>query len=571
MSIVITNVKHPQYTERVDLWDKWRRTYEGGELFREAYLRKYSTRESDEDFEDRKAMSPIPRFAGAAVDEVKNSIFQRMADIGRKGGGKTYEAAIKGQNGGIDAEGCNMNMFIGQYVLPELLVMGKVGVYVDMPPVEGDTLAAAQGKKPYAYIYAVEDIYSWSLYTEGDQTYYKTLLLRETALAYDDDTGLTVGYVEKYRRMWLNDDGFVCVQWYTYVKNNEIGPNNWQERKLVGSEPLVLKIRKIPFVCFELNKSLIADIADYQIALLNMESSDINYSLNANFVFYSEEYDVRESGSHLKPDGDKTDGSSTSGTKEIKIGTTQGRRRPKGLAAPAFIHPSSEPLLASMKKQEQIKADIRQLLGLSLSTVQPIHASAESKAEDKGGLESGLSYIGLELEHGERRFAEIWSEYTGESIATVNYPRKYSLKTETERRQEAKEQKELQGAVPSRTFQKEVAKQIAETMLNGKISDDTLTTIFKETDASKYITSDPEAIAIDIEAGLVTMETASTARGYDGPKEVPKALEEQAKKLEIIATSQSKGIGQARGTDPTNVAPGASKAEKKGKPVRGKA
>lgn len=569
--MIITQIKHPRYDERVEDWAKWRRCYEGGEIFRSAYLKKFSTRESESDFELRREISPIPRFAGAAIDEIKNSIFQRMSDIGRSGGGKTYKTAVDGLNGGIDQEGSSMNMFIGQYVLPELLVMAKVGVYVDMPQYSGDTLAAANGIKPYVYLYNTEDIFSWSLYTVGEQTYYKTLLLRETALAYDEETGLAQGYFERYRRMWIGANNLVHVQYYDYV----VGDHG--QRELKDQPVIVLNMTKIPFVCFELNRSLIADICDYQIALLNMESSDINYSLNSNFPFYTEEYDPREGASHLKPEGVKTtyDAAtqttqiSATGSKEIKIGTTQGRRRPKGLASPAFIHPSSEPLIASMKKQEQIKENIRTLLGLALSSVKAVHASADSKEQDKVGLESGLSYIGLELEHGERRLAEIWAEYMNEPKATINYPRKYALKTEAERRQEAKEQKELQGAAPSKQYQKEIAKQVAETMLSGKVSNEKLDAIFKEIEDAKYITSDADAITQDIENGLVTAETASTARGYDGKTEVPKALEEHAKKLAIIATSQSQGIGAARGSDPTNSDPKASKEEKKGKPQRG--
>lgn len=573
MALVVTNIRHPKYDDQLLLWTKWRRTYEGGDIFKDAYLKQFSTREIDDEFELRKEVSPIPRFAGAAIDEIKNSIFQRMSDIGREGGGKTYNDAIKGLNGGVDNSGCNMNMFMGQHVLPELLILAKVGVYVDMPVISGDTLASAQGKKPYVYLYTAEEILSWSTYCVGSETYYRTLFLKETKLVYDDDTGLTVGYEEQYRRLWLNKSGYVCVQIYTKAPvetgSGAVGPN--VKPKYEAGPVQVLKLTKIPFVCFEINKSLIADIADYQIALLNMESCDISYSLNSNFPFYTEEYDVRENAPHLKQDGAKTDGNTVpdNSTKEIKVGTTHGRRRPRGLAEPAFIHPSSEPLISSMTKQTQIKADIRTLLGLSLSTVQPIHASAASKEQDKGGLESGLSCIGLELENGERRLAEIWSQYVNEKAATVNYPRKYALKTEAERREEAKQQKELQGAAPSRTYQKEVGKQIAETMLGGKISHEKLTLIKSEIDDATYITSDPDAIATDIQNGLVSGITASNARGYDGVAEYPKAQEEHAKKLEAIASSQAKGLGTARGGDPTNANPNASKQEKKGKPQRG--
>ena len=43
-------------------------------------------------------------------------------------------------------------------VLEELLVMGKVGVFVDAPHVAGDTLADVEHYRPYLYVYKLEKI-----------------------------------------------------------------------------------------------------------------------------------------------------------------------------------------------------------------------------------------------------------------------------------------------------------------------------------------------------------------------------------------------------------------------------
>jgi hypothetical protein len=110
-----------------------------------------------------------------------------------------------------------------------------------------------------------------------------------------------------------------------------------------------------------------------------------------------------------------------------------------------------------MEKEQQIKNDIRRLLNLSLSNLEPKFASADSKSKDDRSLESGLSAIGLILEHAERQVAEIWSEYTSSKAATVHYPRAYSLKSETERREEAKNDAALMPLVPSLTYQKKIA------------------------------------------------------------------------------------------------------------------
>ena len=100
-------------------------------------------------------------------------------------------------------------------------------------------------------------------------------------------------------------------------------------------------------------------------------------------------------------------------------------------------------------------------MSLALSDINPKMASAESKTMDMQGLEAGLSYIGLELENGERRIATFWAMYEGtEQVSTIKYPEKYSLTTDVERRKEAKEIRDSSKGVPSVLYQKQINKQI---------------------------------------------------------------------------------------------------------------
>ena len=109
----------------------------------------------------------------------------------------------------------------------------------------------------------------------------------------------------------------------------------------------------------EINQSLLADVSNYQIAMLNMTSSDINYAVKSNFPFYVEQYDPRvemEKRARQAIDNDDTskDGSAEAEKKakddQIKVGNTQGRRYPINSERPGFIHPSPDPLMASMNK-----------------------------------------------------------------------------------------------------------------------------------------------------------------------------------------------------------------------------
>ena len=124
---------HPTYLEKSQDWEKFRYTLNGGTDFIEEYLVTFSDRESPTDFANRKLITPIPGFATAAIIDVKNAIFQRLDDVSRVGGSETFDQVMAGERGGVDLCHATMPHFIGQQILPELLFLGKVGVYVDMP------------------------------------------------------------------------------------------------------------------------------------------------------------------------------------------------------------------------------------------------------------------------------------------------------------------------------------------------------------------------------------------------------------------------------------------------------
>lgn len=566
----VPEMRHPEYLAQLKDWDKWRRVYSGGDEFVQHYLKKFSQRERASDFKDRKAITPIPTFAKAAVNDVKNSIFQRMTDITRQGGSEAYQSAMKGLDNGVDLRGSTMNAFVGQDILPELLVMGKIGVYVDMPALpEAPSLLEAASLRPYLYLYRVEDILSWSSCSVHEPDNFRSLLLRDRCIDYDPMTQLAFGEVERYRHLWIDPvTGKVMVQFYT----EEALPVDQDGNP---SGPIQLEIDTIPFVMFDIKQSIIEDVSNHQIALLNLGSSDVAYALKANFPFYVEQHDLRAGSSHLlennNPDSAAVAGSQQGRDEEITVGPVQGRKYDLNAEKPGFIHPSPEPLEASMKLQEKLKEDIRLLVNLAVTNINPKMASAESKQLDQAGLESGLSYIGLVLENGERRIARFWSMYESTDVATVKYPEKYSLKSDADRRQEAKDHNELKFAVPSKTFQKQINKDVIGILLGGKISLEEREAMEREVEAAGFQTSDPDIVEKDFKNGLVSTATASEARGYD-PSEVEQAKKDHAERLKLIQESQTPPGGAAngaRGIADKAASPDESKAEKEGKEVRG--
>src|SRR5437016_7095752 len=517
-------------------WFKWRLCFQGGQQFINVYLNKLSPRETNDQLNQRKQISYNPSFARGAVYEIKESIFQRMQDVSRYGGSNSYQRATKGEDFGVDLLGSSMNYFMGHKILPEMLAMGKVGVYVDMPPLPGNTLYAVTNTRPYVYLYEAEDIRSWAYQDQGNPNEFCSLLLRDYVYTYDAETGLPKGETTRFRHFWLVN-GQVWVQFY----DNE-GVTIGQSGEYETSDPIPLGISKIPFAVLDIKQSLLADVANYQIAMMNMASSDLMFCLNNNFPMYVEQYDPKAINEYLKKSNQDTPGQANqaSGYQEIRTGLSQGRRYPLNATAPSFINPSSECLKASMDKQEQMKEEIRLLVRLALTNLQPRVSSAEAKGLDERSLESGLAALALEMEKAEKLISQFWAMYEGTDAASVKYPEKYDLRPDADRRKEADEIGKLIPTVPSPTFKKRMAKRIAEIMLGARLSSDELNKIYSEIDASPAIITDPQVLVQHIEAGIVSLDTASKIAGYPAG-DVETAKDDHADRLARIAISQSQG------------------------------
>lgn len=500
-----------------DNYHKFRLVMEGGERFIRNYLRRFSRREDENDFTDRLAVTYNPAFAKAAVLDIRNGISQRLADVTRSGGGPTYQSAIRGAGGGVDNYDSTMDRFIGGVVLTELLSMGKVGVYVDMPPLPGPTKLDAVGKRPYAYIYPVESILDDSC-DNGVRTHVK----------------LCDGKCN--RELWLDGD-------IVYVQAFGLDDKSMHD-------PVPLQLKQIPFAVLDIGESLLQDAADFQIALLNIGSGDMAYLTRANFPFYVEQYDPRMNASNVK-----TLNVDPNGVTEIKVGVAAGRRYPINTNQPAFIAPPTDPVIASMAKQEQLKKEIREIVLGNLGNLTPKNKEGEST------IEAGLRFISLELEYAERFIAQMWASYTGEPVATVNYPDSYDIKSDEDRRKEAKDLEELMAKIPSMTFQKEIAKRMAAVLLGPKIATDVMAKIESEIDTATAVTIDPTIIRSDFESGFVSLETASKLRGYP-EGEVEQAKKDHAERIARIAISQTQGLGAARGVDDLSTDPNQGKDEK---------
>lgn len=571
---------HPQYDNLITNWRKWRLAFAGGASFVHNYLVQHSPREDAQDFLIRRSQTYSPSFAKAAIKEIIHSIAQRLPDVIRRGGCDSYQTACAGLRGGVDFNGSTMSGFIGKKVLAELLTMGRCGVFIDMPKDVGNTLAEASNKRPYLYVYEIADICNWSIdpYTQD----YINVMLKDRENVLGDD-GLPTGALkESYRWIRITPEGMVVE----FVDD---------QGKPTRDSFIINGVKRIPFVVFNIEDSLLADVADYQIALLNIASGDVSYCTRANYPIYTEQHDVRLESPHLRgsqpqkgayaqkleadaaalagkpvPPVQGQTSANTGNEKEISAGVGKGRLYPVGTERPGFVSPSPEPLLASIEKQEQMKREIRQLVHLAVA--QLAQASAESKQQDATGLEAGLAAIAAELERGERQISEFWESYEGsEDYAEIQYPEDYECKSFDDRISEANELIAVIDRVPSQTYQREVGKRIARTLLSASVSREVIRKIEDELDASKGVTSKIADLALAVEGGWLSTKTANMLIGApDG--DIETANKEHTAKLERIQAAQPKlpqlGAPNA-GSLPNDLAPGVDKDAKKGQDKRG--
>ena len=396
----ITTLRHPRYLRDQSTWEQWRDTFEGGENYRDRYLKKFSDRETDADFLIRRELTPITTFAKSAILDVRNSIYQRLVGVSRVGGSKAYQDAVAGLGGGVDGEGSTMDGFIGNDVLTELLTMGKVGVYVDAAPPTGPTMAD-QSFPPYLTYYKVEDILTYQRAPRGLGGEFQAVLLRDWSNTTSVDFGgisLPNGSETRYRLVWKDENGLVWYKLFDGEGKLRLTPNSYEDGAVLTD------LKRVPFVLFDIGESLLKDVSSYQSALLNLASNDVFYAIKSNSPFLVIQKDRYASGDHLKkPESDTSSGASEN------VGAGKGRYYGINEEAPQFIAPPTDTLEASMKLQERLEDSIRRLINLAVESKAGSRTeSAASKKIGQGGLEAGLSFIGQEMEDGERRISTIW-------------------------------------------------------------------------------------------------------------------------------------------------------------------
>lgn len=548
-TLTIAGIRHPDYLFDSNQWQLWRDTFNGGEEYLHKYLVYFSDRETYADYTSRKSLTPIPTFAKAAVLDVRNSIFQRLVDVERMGGSDNYHSAVKGEKGGVTGKGQSMNSFMGIDVLTELLVMGRVGIFVDAPATTPLTTAEAV-RPPYMYLYRVEDILSWAEEDPEKPGQFKAVLLRDYTMQFEDSYGgvpLPSGTrKERLRLMWKDADGVVYFRLYDAESKNPILVDGHFD--LLGT--VKLDIPHIPFVMPSIGDSLLKDGASYQKSLLNLLSRAVDYDLRSNTPFLTIQQELQTVGTHLKKPGmagTAANGGQHAEDQEERIGGGAGRYYDKGTNKPEYVAPPTEPLLASIRLQEKMEDDIRRIINLSVTQKSGSRTeSGEAKKMSSQGLEAGLSFIGTVMQQAEQLIATYWSAYEdtkSPKIATIAYPKRYVLKDEQDRLDEAKGLIAIIDSIPCELARKATAKKIVTLLLGSTSTSEEIDAMHKEIDKNGYTSADLLRLTFAVEKGLVSKDTASHSMGY-GKDEVEKARKDREEDVMLTVLAQSKAGGE---------------------------
>jgi len=519
-----------EHPDRGDLeLDRWRLIKNGGDAFVSEFLvkREYETTSA---FADRTNITPDPCTASAAIDDLINTLSARL-DVTRSGGSDLFQAVISGGLGGVDHNDPSMQTFIIRDCLPELCFMSMHGWLINNFIDENDPI-----KTPYIIPYKAEDIYNWA-YVNGKLV---AIALRSFA-AIIDENGFSSDSMEVYRIFKLVDGKVVTH--LENVEGKQIDPITLEP----ASSEETLNLDEIPFVFLRLPVPLLQKIDKYQIAVLNLQSADIDWLNTGNMTIYVEQSPLHSSLPQIKQPDDPTQDPITN---QVVIGNKIGRSYSMQAERPAFIAPPADPIKVSMEKQANLTNQVKDILKTQLNTMKL--ASSESIDKLSQGLEAGLFVIGVCLLTAEIEFARIFSKYEGkgENTAKISYPVKYELRTEEDRLNKASKLKEIQKSIGSNIAKKSLEIQILQTLLEGRIESKDYDSAIKEVREAEFCIYDPDSIVSFTEGGVISRELASKTLGAPSGDSA-KATAEHLERIKAVQLSQTVGAGAQATPDPS--------------------
>lgn len=490
----ISGTQHPEHKRHAKDWTLWRQAYEGGPEFVEAVLKRYSRRENFLDFKERLELAFNPAHVTKALNRYRNAILSAMGEVKREGD-PTYTDWCKTN---VDLKKSSMTAFMGLQFLPLLMAQGKRFIVMDAPP-KGETESRADDPAlPWVWCVDATAVKSWSYDADGCL---KAIAILEDVDEEDPLSGLVTSCCSRtryYRLLETAEDTFTPTEkGMTPVQGPGVLLRFLDKEDKDLQQPVVLQdFTRLPVVESRLIQALCKDVAGHAKALVNLNSTDVNFLFRGNFPLFTKQRDTSKGG--IKPVNkhnavqpgretetmDRTvDGEDNRPSSEV--GSNKGMYYDMKAERPDWVGPSTENLKASMEKQKEVRDEIDQLLDLSMASQSKgkLQQSGESKKADRVDLDAGLGYIGQVMETAEREVAEVFHFFQGSAVDwSVKYPATYSIKTEEERIADANALFAVADKVYEPIAQAELHKRGAEILLGTLVDSATLDKIMAAID-----------------------------------------------------------------------------------------
>lgn len=186
------NTPHPSYNNNIDKWKKGRDTYEGEEAVKAAndiYLPLLSSMSSvgDKKYLAYKGRAMFVAATTRTVEGLVGMALRKPLQVNLPSRFENYEEDITDT-------GVSLENFVKQ-VLGEVILTARCGVFVD----KGEDASS----RPYAVIYAAENIVNWRLDEDGNPT---LIVLREFEEVQDPNDKYVTKVQEMYRELYIDEE-----------------------------------------------------------------------------------------------------------------------------------------------------------------------------------------------------------------------------------------------------------------------------------------------------------------------------------------------------------------------------
>lgn len=365
---------------------------------------------TDDDYEWRRAMTPVPTFVAECLDAHLSKIYGREVRRSPVPAGSELAAWLED----VDGLGTSMDLFMSETIAPLLMVLGQLDLVVEFPPAPRDREVRSRADEmeleldvPRASYVLPENMLWWRL---GRDMEYEECLVREVM------DGGAVFYRYWSEEEWVLFDG----------KGDQVGP---PQEHSYGIVPIVRVFDRRRPRCKNIGLPRYEPIAEHQRSYYNLDSE--NYLANSIQAHPLIQAPI----SLLKPDQEVQVGpSNILPMAEVRTGTSVTYQ---GFEVIDFPKGAAESI-------RQDKQGIRDAVDRSACLTKPAGAagtdgntvsqSGVSKQLDAVGGNELLGKIAGALERCEDRLLQLYAAVTGTELpkpeqgsSIVHYPREFDL------------------------------------------------------------------------------------------------------------------------------------------------